>query len=134
MKESYVEGLASCGGPESCVHAREGVGEALMLHHICAVERLEQAWLAVERDAAAGADGQPWQPYGQALEANLLDLSGGWRHFGPGLGGLPLSNTIRQRLGASRRQIELNRATTFPVGSRTGPVLSAKVPDSRTST
>jgi hypothetical protein len=29
MKESYVEGLASHGGPESCVHDREGVGEAL---------------------------------------------------------------------------------------------------------
>ena len=29
MKESYVEGLASHGGPESCVHIREGVGEAL---------------------------------------------------------------------------------------------------------
>ena len=29
MKESYVEGLASHGGPESCVHIRKGVGEAL---------------------------------------------------------------------------------------------------------
>src|SRR5574340_1130994 len=29
MKESYVEGLASYGGPESCVHIREGMGEAL---------------------------------------------------------------------------------------------------------
>lgn len=29
MKESYVEGLASYGGPESCVHSRKGVGEAL---------------------------------------------------------------------------------------------------------
>ena len=29
MKESYVEGIASYGGPESCVHIREGVGEAL---------------------------------------------------------------------------------------------------------
>jgi hypothetical protein len=29
MKESYVEGLASHGGPESCVHGREAVGEAL---------------------------------------------------------------------------------------------------------
>ena len=29
MKESYVEGLASYGGPESCVHIREGVVEAL---------------------------------------------------------------------------------------------------------
>ena len=29
MKESYVEGLASYGGPESCVYVRKGVGEAL---------------------------------------------------------------------------------------------------------
>ena len=29
MKESYVEGLASHDGPESCVGIREGVGEAL---------------------------------------------------------------------------------------------------------
>ena len=29
MEVSYVEGLASYGGPESCVHACEGVGEAL---------------------------------------------------------------------------------------------------------
>ena len=29
MKESYVEGRASHDGPESCVRAREGTGEAL---------------------------------------------------------------------------------------------------------
>ncbi len=29
MEVSYVEGLASYGDPESCVHIREGVGEAL---------------------------------------------------------------------------------------------------------
>ena len=29
MKESYVEGLASHGGPESCVCTRKGAGEAL---------------------------------------------------------------------------------------------------------
>lgn len=29
MKESYVEGVASYGGPESGVHVREDVGEAL---------------------------------------------------------------------------------------------------------
>lgn len=29
MKESYVEGLATYSGPESCVHIREDVGEAL---------------------------------------------------------------------------------------------------------
>jgi hypothetical protein len=30
MKVSYVEGLASYGGPESCVHIRKDVGEALI--------------------------------------------------------------------------------------------------------
>jgi RNA-directed DNA polymerase len=29
MEESYTEGLATHGGPESCVGVREGVGEAL---------------------------------------------------------------------------------------------------------
>ena len=55
-----------------------------LLHHIYAVERLEQAYLAVKRDAAAGVDGQTWQSYGQDLQSNLLDLSdrlarGGYR-------------------------------------------------------
>jgi len=55
-----------------------------LLHHIYAVERLEQAYLAVKRDAAAGVDGQTWQSYGRDLQSNLLDLSdrlarGGYR-------------------------------------------------------
>ncbi len=55
-----------------------------LLHHIYAVERLEQAYLAVKRDAAAGVDGQTWAAYGQDLQGNLLDLSdrlarGGYR-------------------------------------------------------
>lgn len=29
MRELYIEGVATHGGPESCVGAREGVGEAL---------------------------------------------------------------------------------------------------------
>ena len=29
MEVSYFKGIASYGGPESCVHIREGVGEAL---------------------------------------------------------------------------------------------------------
>jgi hypothetical protein len=29
MKESYIEGLASHNGPESCVDIRKGMGEAL---------------------------------------------------------------------------------------------------------
>jgi RNA-directed DNA polymerase len=29
MKELYIEGVATHGGPESCVGVRKGVGEAL---------------------------------------------------------------------------------------------------------
>ena len=55
-----------------------------LLFHIYAVERLRAAYFAVKRDAAAGVDGQTWHGYGEALEANLLDLSdrlarGGYR-------------------------------------------------------
>ena len=55
-----------------------------LLHHIYAIERLRAAYFALERNAAAGVDGQTWQGYGRDLEANLLDLSdrlarGGYR-------------------------------------------------------
>jgi retron-type reverse transcriptase len=46
-----------------------------LLHHVYDVERLRTAYLALKRDAAAGIDGQTWQQYGEALEANLQDLA-----------------------------------------------------------
>src|SRR5262249_37309679 len=49
-------------------------------------------------------------------------------------GGQPLSKTTFQRPSASRRQIELKIPTCFPSGSRTGPLVSASVPESSTST
>src|SRR6266516_4020883 len=48
--------------------------------------------------------------------------------------GQPLSNTTRQWPSGSRRQIELKVPIWRPVGSRTGPLLRARDPDSRTST
>src|SRR6266487_586318 len=48
--------------------------------------------------------------------------------------GQPLSNTTFQRPSASRRQIELNVPICRPPGSRTGPLLRARVPESSTST
>lgn len=55
-----------------------------LMHHVYAPERLEHAYFALARDAAAGVDGQTWIHYGQDLQANLLDLSdrlgrGGYR-------------------------------------------------------
>jgi hypothetical protein len=33
MRELYIEGLATHGGPEPCIGVREGVGEALEGNH-----------------------------------------------------------------------------------------------------
>src|ERR1700739_763980 len=46
-----------------------------LLHHIYDVERLRAAYLAVQKGAAAGVDGETWEHYGENLEANLQDLS-----------------------------------------------------------
>src|SRR5262249_17750053 len=46
-----------------------------LLHHIYEVERLRAAYLAIQKDAAAGVDGQTWKQYGENLEGNLQDLS-----------------------------------------------------------
>ena len=46
-----------------------------LLHHVTDVERLRAAYLALQRDAAAGVDGETWRHYGETLEGNLQDLS-----------------------------------------------------------
>ena len=50
-------------GIRQTAHGRRDARFTGLLHHIYAVERLEQAYLAVKRDAAAGADGQTWAGY-----------------------------------------------------------------------
>ena len=65
--------------------ARERVREAAqrdktvrftaLLHHVDNVEHLWAAYHALKRDAAPGVDGETWEHYGEALEANLADLS-----------------------------------------------------------
>jgi RNA-directed DNA polymerase len=47
-----------------------------LLHHVYATERLRAAYFALKREAAAGVDGETWRHYGEALGANLQDLSG----------------------------------------------------------
>jgi group II intron reverse transcriptase/maturase len=46
-----------------------------LLHHVYDVARLRNAYFALERNAAAGIDGETWQHYGRTLEDNLRDLS-----------------------------------------------------------
>jgi RNA-directed DNA polymerase len=47
-----------------------------LLHHVYRVDQLRTAYHALKRDAAPGVDGETWEHYGEALEANLADLSG----------------------------------------------------------
>ncbi len=46
-----------------------------LLHHIYNPAMLREAYFGLKRDAAPGVDGQTWRQYGQALEANIQDLS-----------------------------------------------------------
>ncbi len=47
-----------------------------LLHHVYNIEYLRAAYYALKRDAAPGIDDETWEHYGEALEANLADLSG----------------------------------------------------------
>ena len=44
-------------------------------HHVYELERLREAYFALNRKGAAGIDGETWQMYGEDLEANLQKLS-----------------------------------------------------------
>ena len=57
MKVSYVEGLASHGGPESCVYIREDVGEALAGVRVGRVlsREIDAPWWKLRDDRGAEA-------------------------------------------------------------------------------
>jgi group II intron reverse transcriptase/maturase len=46
-----------------------------LLHHVYDIDRLRTAYVALQRNAAAGIDGETWRHYGEALEDNLRDLA-----------------------------------------------------------
>jgi retron-type reverse transcriptase len=46
-----------------------------LLHHVYKIETLWEAYLGINRDAAAGVDNETWEQYGECLEENLKDLS-----------------------------------------------------------
>jgi RNA-directed DNA polymerase len=47
-----------------------------LMHHICNLSMLREAYYGVKRDAAPGVDGERWREYGENLESNLQELSG----------------------------------------------------------
>ena len=46
-----------------------------LLHHIYNLETLRMAYFRLKKEAAPGVDGETWRHYGEALEANLQELS-----------------------------------------------------------
>jgi group II intron reverse transcriptase/maturase len=46
-----------------------------LMHHICNIATLREAYFNLKKDAAAGVDGVTWREYGKDLENNLPDLS-----------------------------------------------------------
>jgi RNA-directed DNA polymerase len=44
-------------------------------HHVCELDQLRAAYLALKREAAAGVDGETWRHYGRDREKNLQDLA-----------------------------------------------------------
>jgi retron-type reverse transcriptase len=62
-------------GIRQMAKGQPGAKFSTLMHHIHAVERLRAAYVALERKAAAGVDGQTWQSYGQNLEEKLQGLS-----------------------------------------------------------
>jgi hypothetical protein len=69
------------GAPSALERVRQAASKdrkqrfTALLHHIYDVERLRAAYRTIKKDAAAGVDGQTWEHYGEALEANLQDFS-----------------------------------------------------------
>ena len=46
-----------------------------LMHHICNLSMLREAYYGLKRDAAPGVDGKTWRQYGEQLESNLEELS-----------------------------------------------------------
>jgi len=68
-------------GRERLQHALDRIRQAIrkdrkqrmtnLWHHVYDVDRLREAYYALNRKGAAGIDDETWQSYGEALEANL---------------------------------------------------------------
>src|ERR1700736_6498389 len=70
------------GRVRQAAEGQKGVRFTALLHHIYAIDTLRAALYGLQRDAAPGVDGETWEHYGEALEANLAELSDRLRRGG----------------------------------------------------
>ncbi len=66
---------AALGRVRQAAEQKKGERFTALLHHIYAIDTLRAAFYELERDAAPGVDGETWAHYGEAVEANLAELS-----------------------------------------------------------
>ncbi len=81
LKQNASRTLGREGAPSALERVRLAAARdgrmrfTALLHHIYDLPTLRAAYLALKRDAAAGADGETWRSYGERLEENLHDLA-----------------------------------------------------------
>ncbi len=73
--QGRIRAHAALGRVRQAAEQQKGERFTALLHHIYAIDTLRAAFYELERDAAPGVDGETWEHYGQALEANLTELS-----------------------------------------------------------
>src|SRR5207248_9777453 len=73
--QGWVRVQAALGRVRQAAEGQKGARFTALLHHIYAIDTLRAAYYSLKRDAAPGVDGQTWSDYGQALEANLAEVS-----------------------------------------------------------
>src|SRR6266571_5748295 len=66
---------AALGRVRQAAEQKKGERFTALLHHIYAIDTLRAAFYELEREAAPGVDGETWAHYGEAVEANLAELS-----------------------------------------------------------
>jgi group II intron reverse transcriptase/maturase len=66
---------AALGRVRQAAEQKKGERFTALLHHIYAIDTLRAAFYGLEREAAPGVDGETWEHYGEAVEANLAELS-----------------------------------------------------------
>src|SRR5258708_5144937 len=73
--QSRTRAHAALGRVRQAAEQQKGERFTALLHHIYAIDTLRAAFYELERDAAAGGDGETGAHYGQEEEANPVGLS-----------------------------------------------------------